>query len=70
MSFAGRTRPSRSRPARGSLPTRAGECGAGLIPRRRASARGARLAEFVLFVLVDLAGAFGDAGAVGSSRIT
>ena len=41
--------------------------GAGLIPRRRAAARGARLTDLVLCVLVDLAGAFGDAGAVTST---
>ena len=44
--------------------------GAGLIPRRRAAARGARLTDLVLCVLVDLAGAFGDAGAVRSPRMT
>ena len=40
------------------------------VRRRRASARGARLADLVLCVLVDLAGAFGDAGAVRSPRMT
>ena len=44
--------------------------GAGLVPRRRASALGARLADLVLFFVGDLASAFGDAGAVGSSRTT
>ena len=36
----------------------------------RASARGARLADLVLCVLVDVASALGDAGAVGSWRTT
>ena len=35
-----------------------------------ASALGPRLADLVLFVVVDVASAFGDAGAVGSSRTT
>ena len=44
--------------------------GARLVPRRRVSARGAQLADLVLFVVVCLASAFGDACAVGSSCIT
>ena len=44
--------------------------GAGLVPRRRASARVAQHDALVLFDVVDVSAAFGDAGAVGPSRGT
>ena len=43
---------------------RADHGGAGPVPRRRASARGAQNDDLFLFVVVDVSAAFGDAGAV------
>ena len=41
-----------------------------LVPRRRAVARDAPLSDLVLFVVVCVAAAFGDARASGKSRST
>ena len=49
---------------------RLGHAGAGLVPRRRASAHGAQLAHLVLLFPAHLAATFDDAGAVGLSRCT
>ena len=49
---------------------RLGHGGSGVVPRRRASARVAQHDDLFFFVVADVAAAFGDAGAVCSSRGT